>query len=588
VKCIPLLLLVLCLSHYESLDAQTGDLPVDKWAKKLADPNDKKNARYDELYAVLHELDSNRVFGFLNELEGHSRAKGNYFLARFNCLKSEMIYEKNPDSTKTLVFKNEQARKEIRSLLAEAMQKAYECNDDFLAAFVSGIYGRYLSVFGETEAAVMYMMNSADLYEKTNLSAKYQIYVVLGEMLWKVREYEKSIKYASKAIDVLDTAHFDLKDDYIMMCQNTVALSYHRMEQYDSAFVHYNNALEIATKLKKTAWQGIISGNMGQIYFAQGKYTTALPLFNLDYTISNEKGYYDNAANSLQWAARTNLAMDNKSTALQQLRTAFGLLQKWPAANYLQNAYFTAAEVFRALKNNDSLLHYSSLYNKLHDSLERVIYQSSISIAKLRLNDEKNRYKIINLQREKQAQAQQRNLIIAAILFVSVMALFLINRQRQKSKYQRQLADQEKLRMKLEMESARVQLNMFTQNIIEKTDIIEKLEQQIQHKELNSEQHRMIDELSHQTILTENDWEKFKLLYERIYPGFFSTLKTKVNDITVAEQRMAALIRLRLTTRQMASMLGISPDSVNKTKQRLRQRLLLRGENNIDAFISGI
>lgn len=587
-KCIPVLLLVLFLLHYESPHAQTADLSAGHWAKKLADPDDKKNANYNGLYAVLYGLDSNKAFVFLNELAAHSKAKGNYFIARFNCLKSEMIYEKNPDSTKALVFNNEPAKKEIQKLLAEAMNKAYECNDDYLAAFVSGIYGRYMSVFGETEPAVMYMMNCADLYEKLNLAATFQIYVVLGETLWKVREYEKSLKYASKAIAVLDTSHFEIRDDYIMMCQNTVALSYHRMGQYDSAFIHYNDALEMATKLKRTDWQGIISGNMGQIYFAQGKYTTALPLFKLDYTISNEKGYYDNAANSLQWSARTNLALGNSSIALQEVRTAFELLKKWPAANYLQNAYFTAAEIFSTLKNNDSLVYYSGLYNRVHDSIEKVIYQSSISIAKLRLNDEKSRYSIINLQREKQDQAQQRNLIIAAILFVSVMALLLINRQRLKLKFQHQLADQEKLRMEQEMESARVQLNMITQNIIEKTNLIEQLEQQVRDKTLSVTDQQAITELTTQTILTEEDWDHFKSLFEKIFPLFFQRLKTNAADITMAEQRLAALIRLQLTTRQMASMLGISVDSVSKTRQRLRKRFDLGPDVNLEEYYAGI
>ncbi len=51
-----------------------------------------------------------------------------------------------------------------------------------------------------------------------------------------------------------------------------------------------------------------------------------------------------------------------------------------------------------------------------------------------------------------------------------------------------------------------------------------------------------------------------------------------------AEQRMAALIRLQLTTRQMASMQGISPDSVHKTRQRLRQRIGVTNETNLEEF----
>ena len=127
---------------------------------------------------------------------------------------------------------------------------------------------------------------------------------------------------------------------------------------------------------------------------------------------------------------------------------------------------------------------------------------------------------------------------------------------------------------------------MFTQNIIEKSNLIEKLQQQVKDKEFNLGQQQLLQELTHQTILTEDDWEKFKMLFEKIYPGFFLKLKEKVTDITVAEQRMAALTRLHLTTKQMAALLGISPNSVNKTKQRLRQRFHLETDANIEEFIT--
>src|SRR5262249_40575440 len=136
--------------------------------------------------------------------------------------------------------------------------------------------------------------------------------------------------------------------------------------------------LNAAEKINKTAWIGIISGNMAQIYFSQGKYTTALPLFELDYKTSNGMGYYDNAANSLQWAARTNLELGKTDSALRQVRESFVLLKKWPSPNYLQNAFFTAGEIFKALKKDDSSFYYSGLYSKLHDSIEKEIYQSSV------------------------------------------------------------------------------------------------------------------------------------------------------------------------------------------------------------------
>ena len=575
--------------------AQTGAMPVNEWAKKLADPSDKKNEVVIKLNSLLIQFDSASAFNFLTQLRKQPGANGNYFLARYYCVQVSIQLYFNHLSPVSASFKKEQIKLEIKKLLSKAMQIAYETNDDYLTAMVSGKYGNYMYVLEETDLAVMYMMYSAELYDKINLAAPFGNYVILGEMLWRVREYEKSIKYSEKAINVLNTSNSEFKDSYTMTCNNTIALAYHRMGQYDSAFVYYRKALEVENKINNLPWKGIISGNMAQIYFAQENYTAALPLFDLDYNISKEKEIYDNAANSLQWAAKTNLALGDRVIALKQVREAFGLLQKLPSPNYLQNAYNTASEIFKSMGNNDSAYYYAGKYTKLHDSLERTIYQSSISISKLRLNEEKNRYGIGKLQREKEEMVQQRNFIIAGILFLAVIALLLINRQRIKVKYQQELTrqenlriQQENLRIQQEMESATVQLKMFTENIIEKTNLVEKLEQQLNIKTMSKEEQQLISQLSQQTILTEEDWNKFKFLFEKIFPLFFQRLKNAATDITVAEQRMAALTRLQLTTRQMASMLGISVDSVHKTRQRLRKRFNLGADAYLEEYIAGI
>ena len=117
---------------------------------------------------------------------------------------------------------------------------------------------------------------------------------------------------------------------YTVSCLNTVALGYHRQDKYDSALYYYNQALELAKKANSSVWTGIVTGNMAQIYYAQKKYESAYPIFLNDYKTSKDSGYYDNAANSLQWAARTNLALGDKPAALKQVREAFELLRLWP------------------------------------------------------------------------------------------------------------------------------------------------------------------------------------------------------------------------------------------------------------------
>jgi len=161
----------------------------------------------------------------------------------------------------------------------------------------------------------------------------------------------------------------------------------------------------------------------------------------------------------------------------------------------------------------------------------------------------------------------------------------LINRQLQKTKVRAQLEQQEKRRIEEEMESAREQLEMFTKSIIEKTNLIEKLESQMENKLKTQEQQQLIEELSRQSILTEENWLNFKVLFEKLHAGFFEKINKHVNNITQAEQRMAALTLLHLTTKQIAAVLGISPNSVIKAKQRMRQRFNLQSDEEVESFI---
>jgi hypothetical protein len=240
------------------------------------------------------------------------------------------------------------------------------------------------------------------------------------------------------------------------------------------------------------------------------------------------------------------------------------------------------------LGNSDSFYHYFQLYNHLHDSIERAVANSRLEISRLRLDNQSNVFEIRELQKEKEAKAQERNFIIAAIVLFAIIGFFILNRQRLKSRYQRQLAFQQKDAAEKEVAAAKEQLNMFTQSIVEKTKLIEQLELEVANKQLTDEQQQLAKDLTQQTILTEEDWEKYKTLFEKVYPGFFLKLKEMVPDLTIAECRLAALIRLHLNTKQMASMLGISPDSVYKGRQRLRKRLQLDDGVTTETYLTKI
>lgn len=58
---------------------------------------------------------------------------------------------------------------------------------------------------------------------------------------------------------------------------------------------------------------------------------------------------------------------------------------------------------------------------------------------------------------------------------------------------------------------------------------------------------------------------QYKKNYELAYPHFFRNLYENQPDLSESEQRISALIRLRLSNREMSNMLGISEEGVRKT-----------------------
>ncbi|MNL57761.1 hypothetical protein D3C87_1813480 [compost metagenome] len=97
----------------------------------------------------------------------------------------------------------------------------------------------------------------------------------------------------------------------------------------------------------------------------------------------------------------------------------------------------------------------------------------------------------------------------------------------------------------------------------------------------------VLQKLSDATILTEDDWRKFRSLFEKVHSGFFQKLKTMYPGLTPAETRLCCLIKLGLNSHEMAAMMGISTMSIKKSRQRLRKKIHLDETDKLeDLFCS--
>lgn len=538
----------------------------------LSNRNETKAAVNDSLLlSFYNHSDSATRIQFLDFLDQQTGSSDIYTAARSLAWKGLVIY-RSP-------FSNSDAGK----FMEQAVSRAVESNDDYLMVQSFEIYAYYCMSASKPEKALFYFLKSAELRKKQGdrffYSKNLELFATIGDLLFKMQEYQQSIQYLLLAHKLLPIGAAIFPGSL-----NTLGLNYLRLHQYDSALYWFNKSLDNASINGDSVWTGIIKGNIGAVYFEQKQDEKALPLLWSDYkTCLNIE--MNNAGNTLHRIALIYLRQHKTDSALSLARKALHIVSSGTIYNaaFVQNANYALSEVFKKMGNTDSAFYYADIYHTIKDSIDRSVAGSRAMDVQNRLDFEKNSNRIKTLLDERKSENTKRNLLFAGIILLLVSGWFYFRMQRQRFHIRQQTLLHQNEIAAAEIKNAAEKLEAFTQNTIKKNELIEKLQQQLQQQNI-----QVNEDLLNQSILTENDWLRFKDMFENANPGFIKHLQSIAPDITTAEIRFAALTWLKLGNKHIASMLGIGTDAVRKTKSRLRQRLQLDADTELDDFINAI
>ena len=206
-------------------------------------------------------------------------------------------------------------------------------------------------------------------------------------------------------------------------------------------------------------------------------------------------------------------------------------------------------------------------------------------------------------------------LFIAGGFLVLIIAFFFLFINRLKSKENRELLEKtelieesQKAYMESELENSKIindslenelefhnrELTNLAINLINKNEILEKIQAHV--KKLKSlknmeEKEKGINELWDQINHSINIDKERKTFYQYIEEAnndFFISLSQKFPALTLKEKQLAALLRLNLSSKDIALLQNISPKSVEMNRYRLRQKLKLEAGDNLTEFINKI
>ena len=125
-----------------------------------------------------------------------------------------------------------------------------------------------------------------------------------------------------------------------------------------------------------------------------------------------------------------------------------------------------------------------------------------------------------------------------------------------------------------------IQKNEFLQVIRKQLDDLKKTED----KKTKQQVKKIIRSIDLKHNLDE-DWAEFEHVFEQVHDAFFEVLQKVHPDLTSSEIRLCALIKLNLPSHNVATIMGISSNSLRIARYRLKKKLNLAKEKNLYSYL---
>jgi tetratricopeptide (TPR) repeat protein len=342
-------------------------------------------------------------------------------------------------------------------------------------------------------------------------------------------------------------------------------------ERYDSAYFFYDKALTYKKLVRDKIGQIEVINNLGDVFRKTGRYRQGMIL----------------SRQAVQMARATGEKYQ-MSAALRDMAKTYRLLNQPDSAyDYLESSRDVVDDIY-ADRNNREIALLETLYN---------VEQKDSEIATL-------------------TTRQQRNTLLAVasvlvLLLGAVLGWVVVSRQRLRIRNERTLSQQrqqmlqtqndlmqadlnnkqlqeENLNYQLALKSQ--QLNTYTLNLIQKNQTLTDLRADLQaivddDKRDQRKQLRAVTQKIEQSFSQDRTWDDFRATFDAVHPHFFSSLTQQFTDLSAADLRLLALLKMNMNSADTATLLGISSDSLRVARYRLRKKLQLAEGESLTGYV---
>ena len=176
---------------------------------------------------------------------------------------------------------------------------------------------------------------------------------------------------------------------------------------------------------------------------------------------------------------------------------------------------------------------------------------------------------------------------------IHAQKVVLMEKEKKLDKLEIERRKEQQIQLEEKLEFKTKQLASHAMNMMQKNNLVREIIQSIDEQMANADENnrKVLKNIKYKlekNLRTEKDWSLFKRYFEQINVGFYDRLKEFNPKLTGNDQKLAALIKLNLSVKEMSLVLNISPESLKNGKYRLKKKLGLGSEDDLNRFIAGL
>ena len=488
------------------------------------------------------------------------------------------------------IFKLDENFDALTAEILQTIKKAYPLKDDNLIAWLYFLYAEINLRKDRVEESLFFNLKATEIFEKLPYEAfpeKSNIYHSITRALFFGRDYEQAILYGLKCEDALKVERKMISPTRIYNCDYMI-VSYlslkktKKAEHYIGELRKVIDSFKFGTYNSNEIWRGVYFSYYGQLELQKGNHATALDYFYkaLDLVEAN-----NDTSNII--SVKTNIGkvlyeQNFGAKALNEWLEVLKISEQYVTENpqsrtQLVNILRLLADYYHVIGNNDEAYRFNVAYNRHSDMLEEQVQNASVKVAKIKLRNEFLYNELERYSSDLKTEKTLRLVILLISVLIIVSILYVLFTTRKQNQLKNEMKEIEHSIVKENLLNAEKKVQDFKKLVTAKNNLISELSATLPDELSKTAK----DKLRKYTILTDEDWNEFRLDFSKTHPMFFSILKNYSSDFTPAMLRLSALIFLELSNEEIANSLGIDKASVSRSIRRLRTVLKLNADEDL-------